>query len=113
MEPVAVLIVAVSDFNKLCEISADMIEYTVKDHLDIIFMQFFAKCGKVCVCAEPVVYFGIIHGIIAVCNRLKNRTEIDSVESHFLYVRNCVLYLFKSVFGVLRIIVCLGTSTKS
>ena len=59
MKPVTITVVAVSDLNKLCEISADVIENAVKYYLDAVFVQLFAKCGKICVCAESAVYFCI------------------------------------------------------
>ena len=113
MKPVTITVVAVSDLNEFCEISADVVEHAVKYYLDAVFVQLFAKCGKICVCAESAVYFCIVNGIISVCYRLEHGSEIYSVEAHFLYMRNSVLYLFKSVFGVLRIIVCLGATAES
>ena len=113
MKPVTITVVAVSDLNEFCEISADVVEHAVKYYLDVVFVQLFAKCGKISVCAESAVYFCIVNSIISVCYRLEHRSEIYSVEAHFLYMRNSVLYLFKSVFGVLRIIVCLGATAES
>lgn len=57
MKPVTITVVAVSDLNEFCEISADVVEHAVKYYLDAVFVQLFAKCGKICVCAESAVYF--------------------------------------------------------
>ena len=38
VEPVSVLIIAVSDFYEFAEFSADMIEYAIKNNLYSVFM---------------------------------------------------------------------------
>lgn len=57
MKPVTITVVAVSDLNEFCEISANVVEHAVKYYLDAVFVQLFAKCGKIRVCAESAVYF--------------------------------------------------------
>ena len=47
MKPVTITVVAVSDLNEFCKISADVVEHAVKYYLDAVFVQLFAKCLKV------------------------------------------------------------------
>ena len=74
-----------------------MIENTVEDDADAVFMQLFADMCEAVVVTEAVVYMIIIVCIIAVGGGHENRSEIYSVDVHFLEVGNEVDNLVKTV----------------
>lgn len=46
MKPVTITVVAVSDLNEFCEISADVVEHAVKYYLDAVFVQLLQSAAK-------------------------------------------------------------------
>ncbi len=86
------------------EISADMIEYSVKHYPYTVFVQCVAHLFKVLVCAQSAVNFGIVYRIISVSHRLEHRAEINSVTAKLLDMRD-ILYQPQYRVGRLRLLI--------
>ena len=83
---------------KCPEASADMIEYTVQNDFDTVFMQSCTDFGKTFVISETVIYMIIVVGIISVSGGHKHRAEINGIDVHLLEMGNKVDDLIQTVF---------------
>jgi hypothetical protein len=90
MEPVPVRrVLPVSDhILKLVKSPPDVVEDTVQDNADPVFMQLSADLFKILVGAQADIDLFIIPGVITVRVRLKQRTEVHCIDPQLLHMRN-------------------------
>jgi hypothetical protein len=86
LEPVTVLAVLAFFLNihELREFSSYVVENAVKNNSDAVLMESVAEKTEGVVITESAVYLLIVNGIIAVFNGFKDRSEVNSVNVHFL-----------------------------
>ena len=86
------------------EIPAGVVEHSVKDHPDPLFMAFLHEVRKICVGPESAVQLHIICGLVPVSHRLEQRAYVYAVEAHIRNMGYPRVQLLQSVYG-LRVIV--------
>lgn len=74
-----------------------MIENAVEDNSDTVFVELVAYISEGVIVTETSVDSFIVNSIVSVLNRLKNGTEVNSVNVHFLEVFDPVENLIKTI----------------
>ena len=64
------------DILKSEEITACMVEYTIKDHADAFFMAGFYKIGEIFIGSKTGIQFFVIGCLIAMSDTFKKRPYI-------------------------------------
>jgi hypothetical protein len=74
-----------------------VIENTVENDTNAVFVELIADVFERVIVAESAVDFLVICFVVAVLNRLENRTEVNRINVHFLEVVNPVENLVQTV----------------
>ena len=78
---------------KLVKSPSDMVEDTVQDNADPVFMQLSADLLKILVGAQADIDLFIVPGVITVRVRLKQGTEIDCIDPQLFHMRDPLRHL--------------------
>ena len=68
------------DILKSEEITACMVEYTIKDHTDAFFMAGFYKIGEIFIGSETGIQFFVIGCLVAMSDTFKKRPIYKAVH---------------------------------
>ena len=115
LEPVAVAacLTLFLNVNKLRELSADVVENSVEYNSYAVLVEAVADKAERVVIAESAVYLLVVNSVIAVLYRLENRSEVNSVDVHFLEMGYPFKHLVKAVYNIIAEIVEFRSSAEA
>ena len=88
--PVKVLgmLAVLLDIFKCKEITSCVVEDTIKDYFDSLFVTGFYKCSQVFICSKTGIQFFIIGGFIAMSDTLKKWSDVQGSASDLFNMVN-------------------------